>query len=171
MYREVAERRAVMAHPYDYETMMRTLGLRCHAAPAAASDLPRLIELIQRTSQFNTTTRRRDTAEIKDLVTSDAYHVYVATLRDKFGSLGVVAVAIFDKAGRVFDSVNMSCRAMGFGLEFALLRAVMDAAGPGPFCGQFVATNRNGPAAEFFAQAGFVQDSGSAWTLPSGSAG
>jgi FkbH-like protein len=171
MYREAAERRAAMAQPYDYETMMSTLGLRYRAAPAAASDLPRLIELIQRTNQFNTTTRRRDTAEIKDLLTSDAHHVYVATLRDKFGSLGVVAVAIFDRAGRLFDSVIMSCRAMGFGLEFALLRTVMDAAGPGPFHGEFVATDRNGPAAELFAQAGFVQDRGSVWSLPSGSAG
>jgi FkbH-like protein len=171
MYREAAERRAAMSQTHDYGAMMKTLGLCYSIAPATASDLPRVMELIERTNQFNTTTRRRSTAEVQALLSSPASRVDVASLRDKFGNLGVVAVAIFDQSERLFDSVIMSCRAMGFGLEFALLRAVMDDTGPGLFRGLLVATDRNGPAADFFAQAGFRRESDSIWTLPPDSAG
>jgi FkbH-like protein len=169
MYREAAERRSAMSQPHDYQTVMRTLGLRYQVTQAQATDLPRVVELIQRTNQFNTTTRRRSVAEIKLLISSDTSRVYAASLRDRFGSLGIVAVVIFDEANRLFDSVIMSCRAMGFGLEFALLRAVMDMAGPGSFRGVFVATDRNGPAAGLFEQAGFHRETENTWLLPSAS--
>ena len=171
MYREAAERRTAMSQSHDYSAMMKTLGLRYSIVPSAPADLTRVMELIERTNQFNTTTRRRTTEEVRQLMDDPGIRLYVASLRDRFGSLGVVAVAIFDQDGRVFDSVIMSCRAMGFGLEFALLRTVMDAAGPGPVRGLFVPSDRNGPAAELFAQAGFRSEADGVWTLPSGAAG
>jgi FkbH-like protein len=173
MYREAAERRAAMSGSgsHDYGAMMKTLGLRCGIGPAASSDLARVLELIERTNQFNTTTRRRTAAQVRELLDSPDWLVYVASLRDRFGDLGVVAVAIFDKTERVFDSVIMSCRAMGFGVEFAVLRAVLDAAGPGAVRGLFVPTNRNGPAAEFFAQAQFQAEADGTWVLPPSASG
>jgi len=171
MYREAAERRAAMSGSHDYETMMKSLGLRCRIGPAASSDLPRVLELIERTNQFNTTTRRRTAAEVSQLLDSPDWLVYVASLRDRFGDLGVVAVAIFDRAERAFDSVIMSCRAMGFGVEFAVLAAVLDAAGPGAARGMFVPTSRNGPAAELFAQAEFQQEADGTWVLPPSASG
>jgi FkbH-like protein len=171
MYREAAERRAAVSEGHNYESMMSGLRLRFRVAEADASDLPRVMELIERTNQFNTTTRRFSLAEVEQLTRSERSHVYAASLRDRFGDLGVVAVAIFGEGKREFESVIMSCRAMGFGLEFALLRVVMDAAGPGPFRGLFVPTERNGPAAELFPQAGFRRDSDGNWVLDADEAG
>jgi FkbH-like protein len=171
MYREAAERRAAMSAPRDYETTMKSLGLRYAVRLAAVSDLPRATELIERTNQFNTTTRRWTPAEVRALLEAPSTSVHVATLKDRFGDLGVVAVAVFDRAERAFDAVIMSCRAMGFGLEFALLGAVMEAAGPGSFTGRFVPTDRNGPAARLFEQAGFRRVDEETSVLPPGSAG
>jgi FkbH-like protein len=165
MYREAAERRSALSEGHNYEAMMTSLRLRFRVAEADASDLQRVMELIERTNQFNTTTRRLSLEEVGSLMRSRRAHVYVASLRDRFGDLGIVAVAIFGDGRREFESVIMSCRAMGFGLEFALLRAVMDAAGPGPFRGLFMPTERNGPAAELFPQAGFRRDSEGNWVL------
>jgi predicted enzyme involved in methoxymalonyl-ACP biosynthesis len=99
----------------------------------------------------------------------------VASLKDRFGDLGIVSVVVFDRAARTFDSVIMSCRAMGFGLEMALLRRVLDAEEPGAVTGLFIATDRNGPAADLFARAGFQQgdgqDGGCTWFLPVDGAG
>lgn len=171
MYREAAERRAAMSQPRDYQTTMKMLGLRYTVRAAAAADLPRVTELIERTNQFNTTTRRWTPAEVKNLLGCPGKQFHVAQLRDRFGDLGVVAIAVFDTAGRVFDPVIMSCRAIGFGLEFALLRAAMDAAGPGPFRGLFIPTDRNGPAAQLFAEAGFHRADAETWVLPPDAAG
>jgi FkbH-like protein len=172
MYREAADRRVALSQPQDYETVMKSLGLRYRAWPATPADLPRVMALVERTSQFNTTTLRRSVAEVRALMDSGSSRIQVASLRDRFGSLGIVAVAVFDEAERLFDSVIMSCRAMGFGLEFALLRAVMDTVGPGPFRGRFIPTDRNGPAAGLFEQAGFHPEAGGTegmWVLPPGS--
>ncbi|HEY6279158.1 MAG TPA: HAD-IIIC family phosphatase [Streptosporangiaceae bacterium] len=174
MYREAAGRRAELSEPLDYATVMKSLALRYQVRPATEADLPRMMALIERTSQFNTTTLRHTVAEVRALLDSAASRLFVASLRDRFGRLGIVAMAVFDQAERRFDSVIMSCRAMGFGLEFALLRAVMDAAGPGPFLGRFIPTDRNGPAAGLFEQAGFHPEGDGAdggWVLPARSVG
>ncbi|MDQ1462809.1 MAG: hypothetical protein QOI08_4293, partial [Actinomycetota bacterium] len=170
-YREAAERRATMPAGHNYEAMMATLRLRFSVGEAKEPDLPRVMELIERTNQFNTTTRRLNVTEVRARLGSRTSHVYVASLRDRFGDLGIVAVAIFSDATRAFESVIMSCRAMGFGLEFALLRGVMDEAGPGSFRGLFAPTERNGPAGDFFSQAGFRRDSDGSWLLESHEAG
>lgn len=168
MYREAAERRAAMGMTHDYPTMMRSLGLRYSVREACRTDIPRLLELIQRTNQFNTTTLRHTRAEIEALLEDPAYGVHVASMRDRFGDLGVVAVVVFDCRTRTFDSVIMSCRAMGFGLEVALLREVMQVYGPGPYTGLFRSTPRNSPAADLFGRAGFVETSPGRWTLSGG---
>lgn len=171
MYREAAERRASMQQTHDYPTMMRGLKLRYRVRAATADDRERLLELVQRTNQFNTTTRRRSAAEVDELLADDKTGLHVATLGDRFGDLGVVAVAIFDRRTRDFDSVVMSCRAMGFGLELAVLSEVIAAEGAGPFTGTVVPTERNGPARDLFERAGFRDTGDGRWLLEDGTAG
>jgi predicted enzyme involved in methoxymalonyl-ACP biosynthesis len=60
----------------------------------------------------------------------------------------------------------MSCRAMGFGLEQAVLRLVIDAEGDTkPMVGRFVPTDRNSPAALLFSSNGFAQSGATEWRL------
>jgi FkbH-like protein len=168
LYREAAERRRSMEGVHDYARMMRSLELRLGFRRAKTSDLERLLELSQRTNQFNTTTRRRSAAEIKRLLSSDSHGVYVATLADRFGKLGVIAVAVVERASDqrvIFDSVIMSCRAMGYGVEQALLRKVIDNEPAASYIGIFVPTERNGPAAELFQANGFRRSDLDRWVL------
>ena len=158
LYREAAERRRSTAGEHDYPSMMQSLGLRLGLRPAQQSDMDRLLELIQRTNQFNTTTKRRSTAEIQQLFSSASHQLYVASLRDRFGNLGVVAVGITERTSDdevIFDSIIMSCRAMGFGLEQALLSKLIDREPGKRYIGLFIPTERNGPAAGLFANCGF----------------
>ena len=53
IYREAAERRRVLGGTQDYGEMMASLNLRADVRPALEGDLERLLELVQRTSQFN----------------------------------------------------------------------------------------------------------------------
>ena len=165
MYREAAERRTALSQTHDYATMMRSLRLRYDVRPARSQDRDRVLELVQRTNQFNTTTQRRSAAEVDDLLADERYGVHVATLGDRFGDLGVVALAVFARERRELEAVIMSCRAMGFGLEIALLSRVLDAEGPGPVTATFVPTERNGPAADLFARAGFSDVGNHRWEL------
>lgn len=166
LYRQQAQRQEALSGVFDYPTMMASLGLSLEFRRAAPRDLDRLTELVQRTNQFNTTTRRYTRQQLRDLMKSDQHHVHVATLADKFGSLGLVLAAIVERRGNeaVVDAVVMSCRAMGFQLEHAVVRLMLDGEpGVSRWVGLFVPTDRNTPAAGLFAECGFVAPDGQTW--------
>jgi FkbH-like protein len=166
LYRQQAQRHEALSGAFDYPTMMASLGLTLEFRRAAPRDLDRLTELVQRTNQFNTTTRRYTRQQLQDLMRSEQHRVYAATLADKFGSLGLVLAAVVERRGReaVVDSVVMSCRAMGFQLEHAVVRLILGAEpAVSRWVGLFVPTDRNSPAAGLFAECGFVAEGGSAW--------
>jgi FkbH-like protein len=168
IYREAAARREAITGTVDYASMMAGLCLTAGWRLAGLHDVDRVQELMSRTSQFNTTTLRPTKAEVADLVRSPDADVWVATLSDRFGDLGLVGVVITTrKSDRlVFDAVVMSCRAMGFGLENLLVRAPIDAAtGRTEAIGRFVPTQRNSPCAGLFRDLGFDQHPDGNWRL------
>jgi FkbH-like protein len=168
MYRESAERRrALGGREHDYEQMMRSLDLLANVRTADDGDRDRLLELIQRTSQFNTTTRRRSPAEIDQLLADPATSVRVASLKDRFGDLGVVAVAVLRQHPDAIevDSFIMSCRAMGFGLEQYLLADVLTATAGQTIDAPFIPTDRNGPATSLYPSCRFTETRPGQWRL------
>jgi FkbH-like protein len=148
--------------------MMDSLELRAEVRAADPQDMTRLLELVQRTNQFNTTTRRRSAAEVNALLTSESQEVFVASLGDRFGDLGIVAVIITARGADnevEIDSFIMSCRAMGFGLEqFALAEVTRRLDAP-RYTAQFIPTDRNGPAAGLYPANGFIETEPGLWTL------
>jgi FkbH-like protein len=171
MYREAAGRRQALAGGRDFEQMMTSLHTSADFRRARKSDLDRLIELIQRTSQFNTTTKRRTRSEVSALVQSSRHGVYVASFKDRFGDLGLVAAVIVERAeGQVvvFDSVIMSCRAIGFCLEQLLVRRTLEAEPARAYRGLITPTERNAPSAGLFRHMGFTETSPGVWELESG---
>jgi FkbH-like protein len=171
MYQEAAARRHALAGSSAYEQIMADLHMAADFRKARPGDLDRLAELINRTNQFNTTTRRRSRSEISALLSSSRHAVYVTSFRDRFGDLGLVAAVIIERTGNdlvVFDSVIMSCRAMGFGLEKLLVRRTLDAEPAHSYCGLITPTERNKPAAGLFRDMGFNETADGAWILGSG---
>jgi FkbH-like protein len=169
IYREAAERRRALGAGVDYGTMLASLELVATVREASEADLERLLELVQRTNQFNTSTRRRSRSEVVALLESGDHEVLVAGLKDRFGDLGVVGVVITDYSQdgiADIDSFVMSCRAMGFGLEYLLLNQLTSTRPELVWTGRFIRTDRNGPAAELFPGAGFTPGTdGELWTL------
>jgi FkbH-like protein len=158
MYREAAKRREATSATVDYAAMMRSLDLKVAWRPAASGDIGRVHELVSRTNQFNTTSVRYSVTELNGLLFSAEHDVFVASMADKFGSLGIVGLVITRVSGGVltYESVVMSCRAMGFGLESVLVRKPLDAHPDlSTAIGRYIATERNNPCAKLFAEHGF----------------
>lgn len=168
MYRQQIQRRKVSAQSVDYPEMMRSLKLEARFRRATSGDIDRIVELVQRTNQFNTTTIRYGKTELLGLLASETHALYVATLSDSLGSMGLVSVVIVERRARerVIESFVMSCRAMGFGLEQVMLRetiAAESAHGGERFIGRFVPTDRNTPARDVFARYGFTPAADGLW--------
>jgi FkbH-like protein len=170
LYREQASRQQTVRSGADYPALMRTLALKAAIGRAARADIDRVAELVQRTNQFNTTTIRYERHELDGLLRSDHAQLVVGDLSDKFGALGLVCVAVLRLAETevLIESLVMSCRAMGFGMEQALLAHIVRLHSGRQLIGRFVPSGRNEPSAGVFANAGFVLVDEGRWLLPAG---
>jgi predicted enzyme involved in methoxymalonyl-ACP biosynthesis len=89
----------------------------------------------------------------------------------KLGWFGTVAIIILSRKAEeiTIDSFVMSCRAMGFGLEQAFLRLVLDEEKQAKRAvGRYVPTDRNQPCARVFADNGFRSVDETNWLLDHG---
>lgn len=173
MYREQASRQvATKQSGSDVSALMAKLELKSAVGPARPRDKDRLLELVQRTNQFNTTTIRYSKSDMDAAMNAPDCLVLVGDLSDKFGDLGLVCAAVIRYQGSdaVIENFVMSCRAMGFGMEQLMLSQILARVGERPLLGKFVPTARNEPASTLFSSAGFVEGPQGTWRLPGGTA-
>jgi len=150
--RKSAEFREHAAGGAAPESFLETLGAVV-TFDFAAGEQPRVLELMNKTNQFNLNGRRYTEADWrKSLASPDAVCVAVS-YEDKFGPLGTIAVAL----GQVrngcleLEAWVMSCRAFARRIEHQTLRILFEAAGVGDIEFDFAATAKNAPLREFFA--------------------
>lgn len=170
MVREERERSAAFEQVADMETYLRDLDLEVSVGAATPAEVPRVAQLTQRTNQFNTSLRRRTVDEIRELAATST--VLTLSARDRYGDYGLVGVAILappDDAVSELDSLLLSCRALGRGIEDALLHVIAErarGAGANVLRAACVLGPRNAPALEFLRASGFAPDAGGRMTLP-----
>jgi FkbH-like protein len=128
--------------------------------PALREASARLVQLFNKTNQFNLTTQRYQAEDVGKFMASAETILYDLHVKDRFGDHGLVGAAVVRKGPGVWhiDSLLMSCRVMGLGIETAFLEQIcLDAAGAGVMrlVGEFRATKKNYPVKEFYAQHGF----------------
>ncbi len=129
MYREDAARHAFEESTTDIAAFIASLALTIDIAPPESSDWPRLAQLTQRTNQFNFTTVRRNEVEMRALP-SRGDDVLSVKVRDRFGDYGLVGlvVARAEADALVVDTLLLSCRVLGRGVEHTILRRLGDRA-------------------------------------------
>jgi FkbH-like protein len=160
-YRAEAERERLRARVVSLEDFWRGLDTTVRIGPLDAEHLPRAIQLMAKTNQFNLTGRRHTAAQVQVMLDAGAVALWLRA-RDRYGDYGVVGVAIAvpepDAVWRV-DTFLLSCRALGRQVESALLAALgqhVARVGGRTLVGEFVATGRNHAAGAFFRDHGFA---------------
>jgi FkbH-like protein/FkbM family methyltransferase len=126
MYREEATRRSLLGSSSSYADFIAALQLEIHVAAVGPDDLARVEQLHARTNQFNFVKRRPARAELEALLASGGDEMFVARVKDRFGDYGTVAAVhlCFREDGAHLESVLLSCRALGKGVEHGLLAFV-----------------------------------------------
>lgn len=143
----------------DYEEYLRRLQIRVQPLDAAAH-MERLVQLVNKTNQFNLTTIRYSREEMQKTVEDSSKKVYLYRVEDCFGDYGIVSAAIVDltEPVPVIAEWVLSCRVMGRQVEDALLEhmeAEMRAAGYERLRGRYVPTAKNRPVAELYDRLGY----------------
>lgn len=135
------------------EDFLRELELRVEFAPVSSANIERVAQLTRRTNQFNFTSIRRTVSEVESLA-SEGFECYAASVSDRFGDYGLVGVMVAAPAGDAFeiDTMLLSCRALGRGVEHRMLAYLADRAaalGLRRIRARVQSTSKNAPARRF----------------------
>lgn len=156
MYESAREFSAAAASASSYEQFIESLGLRVDIREMTAERLGRSAQLTQRTNQFNASTRRRTEAEMAGLA-EQGLSCWTVDVADRFGDHGQTGLIIFGTRPNALavDTLLLSCRVLGRGVEHRLLAALAAEAarrGLNDIDIAFEETAKNGPVREFLTQ-------------------
>ena len=123
--------------------------------------LGRIVQLVNKTNQFNLTTRRTTPGEILALIDDPQAIGLQLRLRDRNGDSGIVAVVVGRMQGNVcrIETWLMSCRVLGRGVEVATLAALAAQAaalGAESLVGEYIPSGRNDVVSTLYRKLGFA---------------
>lgn len=112
------------------EDFYRSLQMKAVVSPFDELHLPRIVQLIGKTNQFNLTTRRHNMEQVRRFMDDpESVHLYLK-LEDRFADHGLVSMIIASKDSDALDIDTwlMSCRVIGRTVEAELLSHISRAA-------------------------------------------
>lgn len=164
-YQATAERQAILSRATDMAGYLKNLSMTLIASEIRPVDFPRAVQLINKSNQFNLTTRRYTDAELHDLLADPAVVGMCFRLKDRFGDNGLISVILarpddqWGKNALLIDTWLMSCRVLGRQVEAAALEAVAQEAarrGAQALIGEYRPTPRNGLVSKHYEKLGFA---------------
>jgi FkbH-like protein len=162
-YRANVARESLRASQTDLEGYLRSLGMELHWRPFDSVGLQRIVQLINKTNQFNLTTRRYTEAAVLAIMNAPGALTLQLRLIDQFGDNGIIGIVIGKPAQDVMhlDTWLMSCRVLGRQVEEATMNLVAERAaelGAAKLVGEYLPTKKNGMVREHYRKLGFECD-------------
>jgi FkbH-like protein len=160
LYRANADRLKLQSSVTNLTDYLASLEMTMYASPFDVVGRTRITQLINKSNQFNLTSRRYSEAQIEGAEKDPKKFTLQVRLSDKFGDNGIVSVIIFDKECEKWscDTWLMSCRVLGRRVEEAVLAVVAKAAraeGAATLQGRYIPSKKNGLVVEHFAKLNF----------------
>ncbi|HXV25099.1 MAG TPA: HAD-IIIC family phosphatase [Alphaproteobacteria bacterium] len=149
----------------DIDSFLDSLEMEIDIRKLDSANLPRATQLVNKTNQFNLTTRRTNEAEMTAFAVDPSMVVLTGRVKDRFGDSGLITVVVGQvmdaTEGRVLDIGTwvMSCRVLGRRIEHAMrdaLIAFARNAGAIAILGHYRPTERNGLVKQHFMTLGFA---------------
>jgi len=162
-YRRTAAAESARAQAGSLESFLRTLRMRGTCRPIGSENLARVVQLTNKTNQFNLTTRRYTEGQVERLRTTPGAWSGVFELTDFYGDHGIIGLLIAVPAEApstwMVDTWLMSCRVLGRRFEDFMADRLVAAArehGIARLVGSYHPTERNGLVADLYPRLGFA---------------
>jgi FkbH-like protein len=163
LYAADAERDALLGSSQSMDDFLRGLGMSVAYGPFTPVDLPRVVQLINKTNQFNTTTRRYTAEEMAAVTGSATAATLQFRLLDRFGDNGLVSAMILRPGAEHPEALEidvwvMSCRVFGRELEIEAMNIAAEAArrrGARALVADYIPTPKNGVISGLYPSLGF----------------
>ncbi len=159
-YKANSQRAQAQSQFADFTDYLRSLEIKVTVESANSFNVPRIAQMTQKTNQFNLTTRRYTEADVEQML-KDGALIYCADISDKFGNNGITGAIILKPIanGSYFiDSLLLSCRVLGKGIENAFVKAILNKvleSGVTEIKAEYIPTKKSAQVANFYDKLGF----------------
>jgi FkbH-like protein len=169
-YQDNARRANLQKQASGVDAYLASLDMTITFQPFDATGRARIVQLINKSNQYNLTTRRYTEPEVIEAESAPDVFTLQVRLADIFGDNGMISVVICrpapPEAGQPaaweIDTWLMSCRVLGRRVEHMVLRELLEharAAGIHKILGTYRPTDRNKLVVDHFAKLGFTKTS------------
>ena len=163
-YRGQAARDQLLSAAPSLDQFLEDLHLRGAVLPVNDGNLARVVQLVNKTNQFNLTTRRYSATRVTELAADPDGWAAAFQLSDRMGDYGLIAVVLCvpdgSKAAWEIDTWLLSCRAMGRQMERFMFDRLVEAAqahGIRQITGVYRPTEKNAVVAGLYEELGFTR--------------
>jgi FkbH-like protein len=162
-YVENAARQSELSRTTDLIAFLRDLDMVMTVNRIGSADVARATQLVNKTNQFNLTTRRYTELELTRFAAAADAIALCFRLRDRFGDNGLISVILAgpakdDPTALLIDTWLMSCRVLGRSVEVAAFEALLIEAvahGFNSVLGEYLPSDRNKMVAPHYEKLGF----------------
>jgi FkbH-like protein len=160
LYRERAASEAARATFATFEEYLQSLEMVVTHGRFDPFHLPRIVQLLQRSNQFNLTTRRYTQAQCESFMRDEGRVPFFLALKDKLSDHGLISIVILEELPSALhvDTFLMSCRVLQRGVEEFAMNAIVAharARGKPLVTGAYIPTAKNAMVKEFYPRFGF----------------
>ncbi len=170
-YRGLAASRIESPSSLSSDELLDSLQISIETGPVDEITANRAAQLINKTNQFNLTTRRYTFAEVADLANSPAHWFRWFRVKDRFADHGLVGILLVkgaDTADWHVDLWLISCRVIGRKIEDFMFNALLTAAQSARvrrITAEYIPSLKNGLVSELLPAYGFQSVGGTAYSL------
>lgn len=155
-YKANASRAQEQRNFADFTEFLRSLNIQMTIEQANEFNIQRIAQMTQKTNQFNLTTKRYTDADIRKFL-QEGWRIWCLSVADKFGDNGITGCIMVN--GSEIDTLLLSCRILGKGIEFAFLKRVLShlcEEGVGEVKASYLPTMKNHQVSDFYDKNGFT---------------
>jgi FkbH-like protein len=170
-YQDNARRARLQKNVGGVDAYLASLEMTIAFQPFDATGRARIVQLINKSNQYNLTTRRYTDPEVAEAENDPEVFTMQIRLADIFGDNGMISVIIcrpVESGVWEIDTWLMSCRVLGRKVEHMVLREMLQharSAGIRKLIGIYRPTDRNHLVVDHYAKLGFAK----VWEDPTGS--
>jgi FkbH-like protein len=159
-YQANAQRAELASGARNMDEFLLSLDMRIELIPFNSVSYGRVTQLINKTNQFNLTTRRYTQAEVEEVSRSRDHFTLQVRLLDRFGDNGIIAIVIGKQTCEEaeLDTWLMSCRVLGRRVEEAMMAEIVRYArrrGVKTLVGSFIPSLKNAMVKDHYAKLAF----------------
>lgn len=158
------QRQTLQDTSHSIDSFLAELNMEMMVSPFEKVSIPRITQLINKSNQFNLTTRRYTQVQVEEMAADPATLDFQIRLSDKFGDNGLISVVIAKSSADEPKSLHldtwlMSCRVLGRQVEYEVLNAIVERAqecGFETLVGEYIKTAKNGMVKDLYEKLGFT---------------